>query len=83
MTNAYGSRKKTDRIAIQKKVWAPKLDTWPSVSTPTIAQIVKSSMSTRRKLFLSLLFSSSASAVVTSTAALTSGAAMGYPFRRG
>src|SRR4029077_18948904 len=68
-------------MAIQKNVWAPKLETWPSVSTPTIAQIVKSSMSTRRRLFLSLLFSSSASAVVVST--LDSGASTGRPFPSG
>src|SRR3954451_7910302 len=67
-------------MAIQKNVWAPNVETWPRVSTPTIAQIVKSSMSTRRKLFLSLLFSSSASAVVVSR--LESDAATGSPFRR-
>src|SRR3954447_2347470 len=51
----------------QVKPWAPLEATVPSVSSPTNAQTVKNTMSKRRSDLTSLLFSSSASAVVCST----------------
>ena len=52
----------------QVNVCAPKPDTWPSVSSPTRAQTVKKSMSNLRRLLCRCPFSSSAIAVVCSTA---------------
>ena len=52
------------RMTSHENVAAPKPDTWPSVSSPTSAQTVKRSMSSRRKCRWSFAFSSRPSAVV-------------------
>ncbi len=51
MRSAYGSTNAAARITTQANVWAPNPDTWPSVSSPTRAQIVKKSMSNFRSDF--------------------------------
>ena len=67
MRSAYGSTNATARMTTQANVWAPNPDTWPSVSRPTSAQIVKKSMSNLRSDFWRCPFSSRAIAVVCST----------------
>ena len=62
-----GSTNATARMTTQANVWAPNPDTWPSVSSPTSAQIVKKSMSNLRSDFWRCPFSSRAIAVVCST----------------